>query len=121
MNGVLWVVAGVLAAVFAGAGLFKLARNNKQLASSGMAWAQDFSPALVKFIGIAEVAGATGVILPALLRIAPVLVPVAAAALAVLMAGAVVVHVRRHEGAAATPALVLGLLALFLAWGRFGT
>jgi hypothetical protein len=74
----------------------------------------------VKFISVAEVAGALGIILPALLHVAPALVPVAAAALAVVMAGAVVVHLRRKERVDTVPAVVLGLLAVFLAWGRFG-
>jgi hypothetical protein len=120
MNVALWVVAGVLAAAFADTGSLKLTESNLALSARGMTWTEHFSPATVKFISVAEVAGALGVILPALLHVAPALVPVAAAALAVVMAGAVLVHLRRKERVDAVPAVVLGLLAVFLAWGRFG-
>ena len=120
MNVALWVVAGVLAAAFADTGSLKLAESNQALSARGLIWTEDFSPAMVKFISIAEVAGALGVILPALLHVAPALVSVAAAALAVVMAGAVLVHLRRKERVDAVLAVVLGLLAVFLAWGRFG-
>ena len=120
MNFALWVVAGVLAAAFADTGSLKLTESNQALSASGMTWTEDFSPAAVKFISVAEVAGALGIILPALLHVAPALVSVAAAALAVVMAGAVLVHLRRKERVDAVLAVVLGLLAVFLAWGRFG-
>jgi len=120
MNVALWVVAGVLAAAFADTGSLKLTESNQALSACGMTWTEDFSPAAVKFISVAEVAGALGIILPALLHVAPALVPVAAAALAVVMAGAVLVHLRRKERVDAVLAVVLGLLAVFLAWGRFG-
>jgi flagellar biosynthesis component FlhA len=68
-----------------------------------------------------EVLGALGLILPAVTGIAPVLVPLAATGLAIVMVFAAAVHVRRGDGlAAAVPAIVLGLLAAFVAWGRFG-
>lgn len=105
-----WIVAGLLALVFLGAGGMKLARPKPALASSGMAWVEDFTPAQVKLIGAAEVLGAIGLILPKLLGIAPVLSPIAGIALAVVMIGAVVVHVRRKETFA--PPLVLALLAI---------
>jgi DoxX-like family len=120
MNFALWVVAGVLAAAFADTGSLKLTESNQALSASGMTWTEDFSPAAVKFISVAEVGGALGIILPALLNVAPAVVPVAAAALAVVMAGAVLVHLRRKERVDAVLAVVLGLLAVFLAWGRFG-
>ncbi|MFV0374537.1 DoxX family protein [Microbacterium sp.] len=104
-----WIVAGLLALVFLAAGFMKIARSRTQLAASGMAWVDDFSDGPVKLIGTAEVIGAIGLILPALLGIAPIFSPIAAAALAVLMIGAVVVHIRRKESFA--PALVLAVLS----------
>src|SRR3954470_24811508 len=94
---VLWIVAGVLAAAFLGAGLMKLSQPRKKLADSGMGWVEDFSDGAVKGIGALEVLGALGLILPAVLNIAPVLVPLAATGLALIMAGAVVTHARRRE------------------------
>ena len=104
-----WIVAGLLALVFLLAGVMKLSRPRTALASSGMAWVDDFSDGPVKLIGAAEVLGAVGLILPGLIGIAPILSPIAAAALAVLMLGAVVTHVRRKENFVAP--LVLALLA----------
>jgi len=120
MNIALWIVAGVLAAAFAAAGGMKLATPRKQLEAK-MPWVADASDGQVKGIGAVEVLGAAGLILPAALDIAPVLTPLAAVGLALTMAGAVVVHLRRGDGiAGAAPAIVLGLLSVFVAWGRFG-
>jgi hypothetical protein len=65
------------------------------------------------------IGGAIGLTLPAVVGIAPILAPVAATCLAVVMAGAIIVHVRRREAAALAPAAVLLLLAVVIAWGRF--
>jgi uncharacterized membrane protein YphA (DoxX/SURF4 family) len=120
MNIVLWVIAGLLAAAFLGAGVMKLSQTKEKLAASGMAWTEDFSAGAVKAIGAAEVLGAIGLILPALLDIVPVLVPLAATGLALTMIGAVVVHARRGETQAIAPGAVLFLLSAVVAWGRFG-
>lgn len=120
MNTVLWIVAGVLAAAFLAAGLMKVLRPREQLVKSGLTWAEDFSPTMVKVIGGLEILAAIGLILPALLDIAPVLVPLAALGLVLMMIGAAVVHARRKEYSAMAPSLVLLVLAAFVAWGRFG-
>jgi uncharacterized membrane protein YphA (DoxX/SURF4 family) len=105
-----WIVTGLLAVVFLAAGAMKLARPKQALATSGLAWVEDFTSGPVKLIGAAEVLGAIGLVLPPLLGIAPVLSPIAAIALAALMIGAVVVHARRKETVA--PPLVLALLSV---------
>ena len=120
MNVALWIVAGVLAAAFLGAGLMKLAQPRKKLAESGMGWTEEFSDGAVKGIGALEVLGAIGLILPAALDIVPVLVPIAATGLALLMLGAAVTHARRKETPMIATNLVLFALAVFVAWGRFG-
>ena len=120
MNVVLWVIAALLALAFFAAGAMKLAQPRPKLAASGMAWVEDFSDAAVKGIGALEVIGALGLILPAALDIAPVLTPVAALGLALVMAGAVVVHLRRKENQAVGAPIVLGVLSLVLAVLRFG-
>ena len=120
MNLVLWIIAGVLAAAFLAAGLMKITGKREQLLEK-MPWVDDFSQGQVKGIGALEALGAIGLILPAATGIAPILTPLAAAGLALTMAGAVVVHLRRGDGfGAAVPSLVLGLLAAVVAWGRFG-
>ncbi|WP_328459830.1 DoxX family protein [Actinoplanes sp. NBC_00393] len=117
---VLWVVTILLAAAFLGAGLMKLTQPKEKLAESGLTWVEDFSAGAVKAIGAAELLAAIGLILPAVLDIATVLVPLAALGLVLMMAGAVIVHLRRKEAPKAVPAVVLLILAAFVAWGRFG-
>ena len=120
MNVVLWIVAGVLAAAFLASGLMKLAQPRQKIVESGMGWAGDFSDGAVKAIGALEVLGALGLILPAVFDVATVLVPIAAVGLALVMAGAAVVHARRKETQMVVVNVVLLLLAAFVAWGRFG-
>jgi uncharacterized membrane protein YphA (DoxX/SURF4 family) len=75
---------------------------------------------MVKAIGVLEILAAIGLVLPAVLGIVPVLVPVAALGLVLMMVGAIVVHARRKENEALPVNIVLLLLALFVVWGRFG-
>ncbi len=120
MHVTLWVIAGLLAAAFFLAGLMKVAQPKEKLAESGMGWTGDFSAGAVKAIGAVEVLGALGLILPAALDTAPVLVPLAATGLALTMAGAAVVHARRKENQMIGANVVLLILAAVVAWGRFG-
>ena len=120
MNITLWIIAGLLALAFLAAGAMKLAKSRAQLAESGMAWTEDFSDTQVKLIGLVEVLGAIGLILPAALGIAEILTPLAAAGLALTMLGATVVHARRGEKSNTPVTLVLAALAAFVAVMRFG-
>ena len=120
MNIVLWIIAGLLALAFLAAGAMKLAQPKAKLAESGMAWTEDFTDGQVKAIGVVEVLGALGLILPAALDIAPMLTPIAAAGLAVTMLVAAAVHVRRGEKQMVPINLVLLVLAAFVAVMRFG-
>lgn len=116
MNIAFWIFAAVLALGFLGSGGLKLLRSWKQVIAFGFSWAEDFSGPVVKFIGVAEVAGAIGLILPPALGIVPVLSPVSAASLAVLMVSAIFVHLRRREiGNARVPAVLFVLTALLAA------
>jgi uncharacterized membrane protein YphA (DoxX/SURF4 family) len=121
MNLVLWIIASLLAAVFLANGLLKLAQPKEKLAASAMTgWAQDFSPGAIKAMGGLQVAAAIGLILPAVVNIAPVFVPLAALGLAAMMIGAAIVHLRRHELPRILPNLVLVALAAVIVWGRIG-
>ncbi len=120
MNIVLWIIAGLLAVAFAGAGLMKLAQPKEKLAASGMGWTEQFSPGAIKAIGALEVLAAIGLILPALLDTATVLVPLAALGLVLMMIGAAVTHARRKENPMIGVNVVLLILAAVVAWGRFG-
>lgn len=119
MNVFLWVLQAVLAAMFAIAGAQKALRPKEKLATS-LPWVQDYSAATVRFIGVVELLAAIGLILPAALGIAPVLTPLAAAGLVVVMVLAMNTHRRRREPGAIAFTAALLVLAAIVAWGRFG-
>ena len=120
MNLSLWIVAGLLAVVYLVAGTAKLIVPNEKLATApGGGWIEDFSAGSVKAIGTLEILAAVGLILPAALDIAPVLVPLAALGLVLIMVGAVITRLRRHEPKAMVADLAYLALAGFVAWGRF--
>jgi uncharacterized membrane protein YphA (DoxX/SURF4 family) len=119
MNIVAWILQIVLAVAFLAAGGMKLARPKPALVSAGMGYAEDYTDSNIKLIGAIEVIGAIGLIVPWLTGIAPILTPIAAVGLALVMAGAVVVHIRRKEQF--VPPLVLGVLALVVAVLRFAS
>ena len=121
MNIALWIVAGLLAIVYLLSGGGKLIMPKEKIAAltPSARWVEDFSAGSVKAIGALEVLGAVGLILPALLDIAPVLVPLAALGLALIMTGAVITRIRRHEPKPMVADLAYLALAGFVAWGRF--
>jgi uncharacterized membrane protein YphA (DoxX/SURF4 family) len=120
MNLALWIIAIVLAVAFAASGLMKQFVPKDKLVTSGQGWAQDFSPTGIRLIGLAEILGAIGLVVPAAVHIAPILVPLAAVGLALVMAGAAAVHARRKEAPNVAVNAVLLVLAVVVAWGRFG-
>jgi DoxX-like protein len=120
MNIALWIIAGLLAATFLASGVQKLAQPRQKLVASGMGWAEDLTVGTVKGIGALEVLAAVGLILPAAVGIAPILVPLAAVGLVLLMASAFIIHVGRHEAHGMVVTLALLALAAFVVWGRFG-
>jgi uncharacterized membrane protein YphA (DoxX/SURF4 family) len=115
MNVALWIVTGVLAAVFAFAGTNKIViSREKLLEAPGGGWVEDFDEGFVKTLG------AVGLILPGVVGVAPVLVPLAATGLGLVMVGAAFVEVRRGEPAHALLNLFYLALAVFVVWGRLG-
>jgi len=118
MNLALWILQGLLALAFLAAGGMKLARSKDQI-SVTMTWAKDFPQAQIKLIGLAEVLGAVGLIVPPLTYILPILTPIAASALFILMAGAFYTHLKLQEGQKGIGAVILGILAVVVAGGRF--
>jgi uncharacterized membrane protein len=120
VNIALWIVQGALALVFGASGVVKATRDRKRLFDDGITWVEDFPAWAVKSIGVLEVLAAVGLVLPAVTGVAPMLTPVAAVGLALLMAGAGVVHIRRREFAFLGVIAVLLLAAVLVAWGRFG-
>jgi hypothetical protein len=111
-NVALWVVQGLLAALFVFAGVMKLI-----LPIEAMAGPVALPGPFLRFIGVAELLGGLGLVLPTLLRIRPVLTPLAAAGLIVIMVGAAVVSAIGSPAAATVPVLI-GLLLGFIVYGR---
>lgn len=112
----LWVAQVLLAVAFGMAGTMKTTKPIAELVKA-MPWVSD-APALIRFIGLAELAGSLGLLLPSLTRIKPRLTPLAALGLVVVMVLAALFHIARGEVAAVPVNLALGGLAAFVAWGR---
>jgi uncharacterized membrane protein len=113
MNKTLWIVQALLAALFLFAGGMKFAMPAAELAK-----VSPFPVAFIWFIGVCEVLGAIGLIVPALTRIRPSLTPLAAAGLTIIMVGAVVSTVAVGPAAPAIIPGMVGVFAAFVAWGR---
>lgn len=120
MNVALWIAQAVLALVFLGAGTLKLTQSRDQLITRLGGWVEDYPAGAIKAIGAAEILGAVGLTAPPALHILPVLAPLAAGGLALVMIGAIITHARRGEYSKVAVNVVLAGLAIVVAWGRFG-
>jgi len=119
MNVTLWIVQAVLAVAFGLAGVLKATQPREKLVKS-LPWVQDVSDGTLRLIGVAEFAAALGLILPAVTGIAVWLTPLAACGIVLIMVLAAGLHARRKEPGAIATNVVLLVLAVFVAWGRFG-
>lgn len=118
MNVTLWIVAALLALFFVAAGFMKTFRPIAEIRK--MPWAATMPEIAIRFIGIAELLGAVGLNVPLATGIAPVLTPIAAVCLGVLMVGAARTHQKLGDPKSATATtIVLALACLFVAVGRF--
>jgi putative oxidoreductase len=117
VNVALWIVQGLLAAAYLVAGVMKATRPIDSLGKS-MRWVRDVPPGFVRFIGVAEVLGAVGLVLPLLTGIAPWLTVAAAIGLIIVQIGAAILHASRREFANVPINVVFLILALFVAYGR---
>jgi uncharacterized membrane protein YphA (DoxX/SURF4 family) len=114
MTVALWIVQGLLAALFLFAGVMKFIMTVEEMTKE-----IPLPGAFLRFIGVAEIVGAIGLILPGLLRIKPSLTPLAAVGLAIIMAGATVLTLTTSPVAMALMPFVVGILAIFVAYGRW--
>lgn len=112
INAALWIVQGLLAALFLFAGGIKFVLPAETLTAG-----TSLSAGFLRFIGVCEILGALGLILPGLLRIRPELTSIAAAGLTIIMIGAVVVSLPQGVAVAVVP-FIVGLLCVFVAYGR---
>jgi uncharacterized membrane protein len=120
MNTILWVCQGILSLAFLYSGINKLIFSEQQLIAKGQTGVVNLPVAVIRFIGISEVLGATGIIVPWLTNIWPVLTPVTAVCFAVIMVLAVQIHYKLHEPKNVATNIFLLVLAAFVAYGRWG-
>ncbi len=109
----LWILQGLLGALFMFSGVMKFIMSVEQMTKG-----TSLTGGFIHFIGVCEILGGIGLILPALLRIMPILTPIAACGLFIIMAGATYISLPMGMKAAAFPAF-FGLLLAFVAYGRF--
>ena len=112
----LWIVQGLLAAMFLLAGIPKLVMSAAEMTAPGPI---QLPVAFVRFIGVCEILGAIGMILPGLTGIRPGLTPLGAGGLVIIMIGATVVNIVNGMAVVAIPTAVLGLMAAYVVWGRW--
>ena len=118
MNIALWIVQGILAAMFIMAGIMKATQSKANLAKN-LPWVNDYSATQVKLIGIAELLGGIGLLIPWGTGIAAFLTPLAALGLALIMVLAAIYHLSKKEYKGICINLFLMALMLFVAGGRF--
>lgn len=114
----LWVAQVALAAMFLMAGFTKLTSAPADMVAMGMLWAENSPVTLIRFIGLAEVLGTIGIILPAATRIKPELTKLAALGFAVIMVLAFGLHAYRGEFGVLPVNVILFALAALVIWGR---
>jgi hypothetical protein len=119
MNIALWIIQILLALLFLFAGGTKLILPTEVLRSMGPPNQIEWSGLFLKFIGVCEVLGALGLLLPGILRKRPGLTPLAATGLVIIMIGAVVTTLASLGAAAAISPLIVALLCAFVAYGRW--
>ena len=118
MNVAVWIVQVLLTLLFVMTGLMKITQPREKLLTN-MKWVEDFAPSSIKGIGTLEVLAAIGLIIPFLTGILPILTPLAAVGLVLIMLGAIVTHARRGESPMVIGNVILLALAAFVAYGRF--
>lgn len=118
MNTLVWIVQGLLAFLFCTSGLLLLSQPKEKLAPK-MPFVNDYSPAMVKLVAFAHIFGAMGLTLPQLFHIYPVLTPVAACCLAVVMILAMRYNRGRQDRKGVITDLIIGTLFLFIAYYRY--
>jgi uncharacterized membrane protein len=119
MNTALWIFQGLLAGMFTFAGITKMTQSKEKLEKQ-FPWAADFSLATTRFIGLSELLGAIGLIVPWLTGIAPVLTPVSASGLCLIMVLATnIVHFKKREYQGIAINIFIFMMSAFVAYGRF--
>ncbi len=117
LNIALWVVQVLLAALYLMAGSTKLFQPIEEMAKM-LPWVAEAPAGVVRFIGLSELLGGVGLLLPSILRIQPGLTPIAAVGLAVIQLLATIFHISKGESSVIGANILFMAMALFVAWGR---
>lgn len=117
INILLWIAQVLLGGLFIMVGLTKSFQPIEEIAKM-IPWVSNSPAAMVRFIGISELLGGIGLLLPSLLRIQPRLTSLAALGLTIIMGLATIFHIYRGEYEAIGMTIVIGLIAYFIFWGR---
>lgn len=118
MNTILWIGQAVLAFIFLVSGFFKSTKSERWLVAHKQTGVEGLRPHVIKFIGICELLGAAGLILPWWLNIWPALTPVTAFCFAVVMGLAAPIHAKRNEPQNVVTNIVIMIVCLLVAFGR---
>lgn len=119
MNTLIWILQIILALLFLYSGAMKSTQDREKLMSLNQTGVANLSYASIRFIGISEILGAVGIILPLYLQVIPVLTPIAAACFAVVMVFAIRIHYKRSEFKQVTFNIIIFLMAIGVAFYRF--
>jgi uncharacterized membrane protein YphA (DoxX/SURF4 family) len=119
MNTLLWILQIILAIVYVVSGAQKSTQSKERMIATGQTGVRDYSLSFIRFIATCELLGAVGLILPRALDVLPILTPIAALGLAIVMVGAARAHTRLHELRNVAINLVLIAALAFVAIGRF--
>ena len=119
MNTLIWILQIILALLFLYSGAMKSTQDREKLMSLNQTGVANLSYASIRFIGISEVLGAIGIILPLYLQVIPVLTPIAAVCFAVVMVFAIRIHYKRGEYKQITFNIIIFLMAIWVAFYRF--
>lgn len=118
MNTALWITQGFLALIFLYSGWMKATRTEQRLVAIGQTGVEHLPLPLIRFIGISEILGVVGLIVPWLTRINPALTPIAALCLGLIMVPAAIIHYRRHEKRTMLLNVAILILCAWVAYGR---
>ena len=114
---ILWIAQVILGGMFIMAGVMKSTQPITDLSTS-VPWTANVPVTLVRVIGVSELLGGIGLLLPSLLRIKPILTPIAAIGIGIIMIFAIVYHIANEETKVIGINIAFGLVAAFIAWGR---
>jgi len=118
MNTILWILQSFIAAIFLYSGVQKTIYTEQKLVARGQTGVEGLQPGLIRFIGVSEILGTIGIILPLLLHILPVLTVISAIGFAVIMVPAAIIHYKRHEPKNVFTNCVLFVICAFIVYGR---